>query len=101
MSYGCVPTWIVAVTRSVAGSIRWTVEVPKFISQSEAAPKVIPHGPPLTAIRFTTLLVAGSIRTTWSSPNTVAHAEPEAIATEQGWAPTLIFARTSTFAAEP
>jgi hypothetical protein len=81
--------------------MRCTVSPWKAISQTLPAPAVMPHGLLSTAIRLTTRLVSRSIRTTSSVPKTAAHAEPAAVTTEQGCAPTLIFATTSTPAAEP
>src|SRR5215204_4244211 len=66
------------------------------MNQIAPAPATMPHGPLSTSMRLTTWFVPVSTRTTLSSPNRVAQAAPSTIATEHGWAPTLIFATTST-----
>src|SRR5512132_1261583 len=82
-------TAVVATTRLRLGSIRgsqpwcWARPSP-LVAQTAPAPLAIPPAPPLTGMRATTRLVAGSTRSTWASPKSTTHTASVVAATAIG-----------------
>src|SRR5436305_10855547 len=83
------PTWTVAVTPFVSGSIRDTVASWTSATQTAPSPIAMPLGSLPTLILAFTALVLGSIRTIAESPFD-AHTEPAPTATGPGKCPTRV-----------
>ena len=93
-AWGKLPTLIVRVTASVAGSIRATVPAYWSATQTAPSPIAIAPAPSPTSIVACTALVAGSIRETVPSRLFVTHTDPNPTAIAVGPLPTLIVAVT-------
>ena len=81
-----------------SGPTRLSVLAACRTTQIESNPNATPSGSPVSATVVTTWLDAGSMATTRSAPNTVAHTSSPSNATRNGVSPTSTFADTSRVA---